>query len=308
MPDLVGSRLTTIELFCRAAESLSFTAAAEIAGTTPSAVSKAVRRLEDQLRVKLFDRTTRAMRLTLEGADYHATCREAIDRIHEAERRLAQRRNRPQGTLRVSMPPSYGVVDLVPRLPRYIAKYRHEVRVIATLTNSIAEFVTEGCDVAVRLGQINDSRIVARRLRDAQVKVVASPRYLNRAGIPREPEDLRTHHCIDFILPDINKAMPWDFRRAHRQVKVPIVPSITVDNPLAAVAAAVADGGLTRLLDFTVAAEVAAGRLVEVLTPFRPPPVPISAVYLSNRHVSANVRSFVDFLVEENLREPRYPM
>lgn len=300
LPDITGNRLTSIALFCRAAEALSFTAAADAAGTTPSAVSKAVRRLEDHLRVKLFERTTRSIRLTADGASYHATCREAIARIHEAERRLAYWRSRPQGVLRISMPPSYGVVDLIARLPRYVAQHGHEVRVVATLTNAVAELVTDGCDVAVRIGTVADPRVVARHLCNAEVKVVASPRYLECAAPLRKPEDLGGHPCIDLLLPDTHKAIPWEFGRARQRLQVPVVPSIAVDHPLAAASAAVAGGGLARLLDFTVAADIAAGRLVEVLAPFRPPPVPVSVVYRGGRHIPATVRSFVDFLVNEH--------
>jgi DNA-binding transcriptional LysR family regulator len=302
MADLSSSRLGTIALFCKAAETLSFTAAAGLAGTTPSAVSKAVRRLEDQLGVKLFDRSTRAIRLTPEGAAYHQTCRDALDRIQQAELQLAKQRSRPHGTLRVSMTPSYGVVELLPRLARYLDRYQREVKVMASLSNSIAAFPTEGFDVAIRIGKVADSRLVARKLREAHVKVVASPSYLNRYGIPQQPEDLRQHQCIDLLLPDTNKPVPWEFARGKRVFEVPVAPSITVDLPLAAVTAALAGGGMARLLDFTVAADIAAGRLVEVLTAFRPPPTPISIVYPASRHVPVNVRTFVDFLFEEQGR------
>ena len=215
---------------------------------------------------------------------------------------LAHRRNRPHGTLRVSMPPSYGVVDLMPRLPRYLDRYQREVKIVASLTNSVAAFVTEGFDVAVRIGKVADSRLVARKLRDAQVKVVASPAYLNRRGIPQDPDDLREHHCIDLLLPDTNKPVPWEFMRGKRISEVAVNASITVDLPLAAVSTAVAGGGVARLLDFSVADEIAAGRLVEVLGAFRPPPTPISIVYPASRHLPVNVRTFVDFLVGD---EPR---
>lgn len=302
MAELAGNRLSTIGLFCKAAEALSFTAAAELAGTTPSAVSKAVRRLEDQLGVRLFDRSTRAIRLTHEGVAYHQTCRDALNRIQEAEGLLAQRRSRPHGTLRVSVTPSYGVLELLPRLPRYLDRYQREVKVVASLTNSVAALITEGFDVAIRIGKVADSRLVARQLRDAHVKVVASPVYLNRYGIPQVPEDLRQHQCIDLILPDTNKPVPWEFMRGKRLLEVPVAASITVDLPLAAVSAAVSGGGFARLLDFSVAAEIAAGRLVEVLTAFRPPPTPISIVYSASRHLPVNVRTFVDFLFEEQAR------
>lgn len=303
MPEITHSSLHRIELFCKVAEALSFTAAAEQAGTSPSAVSKAVRRLEDQLGIKLFERTTRAIRLTQEGASYHGTCRDALDRIAQAELTLAQRRAHPHGTLRLSLPPSYGVVDLMPRLPRYLDRYRGDVRILASLSNSVAEFVTEGFDLAVRIGKVADSRLVARRLRDAQVLVVASPHYLAVHGTPTHPDELQDHPCIDLLLPDTRKPVPWEFSRGRRTWRVQVPAAITVDLPLAAVSAAVAGGGFARLLDFSVANEIEAGTLVEVLADFRPPGTPVSIVYPGNRHLSVNVRTFVDFILQEHSQE-----
>lgn len=296
MTESASARLDTIGLFCRAAETLSFTAAADLAGTTPSAVSKAVRRLEDQLGIRLFERTTRAICLTTDGAAYHAACRDALETIQHAETELAGRRKRPQGTLRVSLPPSYGIVDLVPDLPGYIARHQRKLKVVACFSNSLAQFVSEGIDVAVRIGAVTDSRLVARRLRDAEVRVVASPRYLRRHGAPAQPEDLRSHQCIDLVLPGRARPMPWEFRRGARPFKVNVDALLAVDQPMAALSAAIASGGLARLLDFTVAHAIDSGELVEVLQEFRPPPVPVSIVYPTARHMSANVRSFVDFV------------
>jgi DNA-binding transcriptional LysR family regulator len=245
--------------------------------------------------------------MTPEGESYHATCRDALNRIHEAEQLLAQQRRRPHGTLKISLPPSYGIVDLVPRLPRYIARYQRNVKIVASLSNSVADFVKQGFDVAVRIGQVEDSRLVARQLRAAHVRVVASPQYLSRHGIPAQPDDLLRHQCIDLILPDSQKPVPWEFLRARRLSRVEVNATLTVDQPLAAAAAAVGGGGFARLLDFTVAGEIASGQLVEVLAEFRPPPTPISIVYPSTRHLSVNVRTFVDFLVDENARAVGQP-
>lgn len=299
MSEIATSRLRTIELFCKAAEALSFTAAAELAGATPSAVSKAVSRLESQLGVKLFQRTTRAIRLTDEGAGYYETCRQALSSIQQAEQALTKGRTRPHGTLRLSLPASYGILNIVPRIPRYLERYAHEVKVVVSLSNSITEFVTQGCDMAIRIGAVADSRVVARPLRDAHYCVVASPAYLRRHGVPREPDDMRNHQCIDLVLPDIAKPLPWQFRDGKREWELAVPSALSVDHPLAAMTAALADGGCARLLDFTVADGLQAGRLVEVLASYRSAPVPMSIVYPSNRHLSAKVRTFIDFLVED---------
>jgi DNA-binding transcriptional LysR family regulator len=304
MTEIGTSRLNTIELFCKAAEARSFTAAAELAGTTPSAVSKAVSRLETQLGVKLFQRTTRAIRLTEEGLGYYETCRQALRSIEQAELALSHGRTRPHGTLRLSLPASYGIVNIVPRIPRYLERYAQEVKVVVSLSNSITEFVTQGCDMAVRIGTVADSRVVARPLRDAHYCVVASPAYLRKHGVPRKPDDLRKHQCIHLMLPDTARLLPWQFGDGKRTWELAVPSALSVDHPLAAMSAALGSGGCARLLDFTVAAELQAGRLVEVLAGFRPAPVAVSIVYPSNRHLSANVRTFIDFLVEAQEEGP----
>jgi DNA-binding transcriptional LysR family regulator len=287
-------------LFCKAAEAHSFTAAAEQAGTTPSAISKAVRRLESQLGVKLFERTTRAIRLTEDGNGYYETCRQALRNIEQAELALTHGRTRPKGTLRLSVPSSYGIVKVVPRIPRYVERYGYEVRVVVNLSNAMAEFVTEGCDLAIRLGRIADSRVVARRLHEAQYCVVASPAYLRRHGVPRKPDDLRNHQCIHLVLPDTGRVLPWQFSDGKRTWDTNVPSTLSVDHPLAVVTAAVAGGGLARLLDFTVADELKSGKLVEVLAGFRPASVPVSVVYPSHRLLPAKVRTFIDFLLEDD--------
>ncbi|HSV37081.1 MAG TPA: LysR family transcriptional regulator [Ramlibacter sp.] len=299
MPETAAHKLNTIVLFCKAAEMLNFSAAAEQAGTTPSAISKAVRRLENQLGVKLFERNTRAIRLTEEGRGFYETCRQALDSIEQAELALTQGQRRPRGTLRLSLPSSYGILHVVPRIPEYTQRHGHEVKVVVSLTNSITGFISEGCDVAVRLGRIADSRLVARPLHEAHYCVAASPAYLRRHGTPRKPEDLHKHQAIHLVMSDTGRVLPWQFRDGKRDFDVAVPSSLTVDHPLAALSAANGDGGLVRLLDFTLVEELRTGRLVEVLGGFRPEPVPVSIVYPSRRHLSAKVRSFVEFLLQE---------
>jgi DNA-binding transcriptional LysR family regulator len=298
MTEIGSSRFSTVALFCKAAETLNFSAAAEQAGTTPSAVSKAVLRLENQLGVKLFERTTRSIRLTDEGRSYHDTCRQALHSIEQAGLQLSHGRRKPQGTLRVSLPASFGILDIVPRIPHYVEAHGHEVKVVVSLTNSIAQFASEGCDIAIRIGRVADSSVVARTLREAHYCVVAAPSYVRRYGTPQRPDDLRRHRAIQLMLPDTGRPLQWHFQEEGRATEVTVPASLVVDHPLAALTAAVAGGGLTRLLDFTVAAELRAGRLVEVLREFRPPSVPVSVVYPGRRHLAAKVRTFIDFLVE----------
>jgi DNA-binding transcriptional LysR family regulator len=290
-------RMTEMELFCKAAETLSFTAAAQLSGTTPSAVSKAVSRLENRLGVKLFQRTTRAIRLTEDGRAYFETCRQALSSIEEVEFALTRGRTRPHGILRISLPFSYGINCVMPLIPRYVERYPEVAKVVVSLSNTITDFVTEGFDMAIRIGTVGDSRLVARLLRNSHYCVVASPAYLRKHGTPFKPDDLRKQPCIDLFLPDAGKPIPWQFCDAGETREVTVASTLCVDHPLAAKSAAINGAGLARLLDFTVTADLHAGTLVEVLSEFRPPGISVSAVYPSNRHLSAKVRTFIDFLV-----------
>ncbi len=294
--------LSTVELFCAAAEARSFTAAAAKLGTTPSAVSKAVQRLENRLSTKLFQRNTRAIRLTDDGRTYYAACRDSLENIQNAEKILVRHRSTPRGVLRLSLPDSYGVKRVIPLVPRYVERYLGQVKVVISLSNSLVGFVEQDFDMAIRLGGTSDSRLVARKLHEAHYCIAASPAYLRRNGIPGRPEDLRQHSCIGLLLPDTGRVMPWAFSGENGGSRdVAVHPTMTFDNPFGAVAAALSDGGFVRLLDFTIEDYLLNGRLVEVLKEFRSPPQTVSAVYPSNRHVPAKVRTFLDFLVDSTV-------
>jgi DNA-binding transcriptional LysR family regulator len=298
MKALGTSRLSTVEMFCVAAKAQSFTGAATSLGTTPSAISKAVQRLENRLGLKLFQRTTRAIRLTDDGLAYYKICHQALENIEEIEQALTSHRM-PRGVLRISLPHSYGIKRVIPLIPQYVERYMGQVRVEVSLSNALADFVKQDCDMAIRLGQIADSRLVVRRLHDAQLRVIASPAYVRRHAAPRSPDDLHQHSCLGLRLPDSGRVLPWTFSVEGKATsEVAIRPSMTFDHPLGTLAAVLSDAGIAQLLDFTVDDDLRSGRLVEVLADFRPAPQVISAVYPSNRNLSAKVRTFLDFLIE----------
>jgi DNA-binding transcriptional LysR family regulator len=175
------------------------------------------------------------------------------------------------------------------------------VKVEVSLSNALADFVKQDCDMAIRLGQVADSRLVVRRLHDAQLRLVASPAYLRRRAAPRSPDDLYQHGCLGLRLPDSGRILPWTFSvEGKANNDVAIRPNMTFDHPLGTLAAALSDAGIAQLLDFTVDDDLRSGRLVEVLADFRPAPQVISAVYPGNRNLSAKVRTFLDFLIEAN--------
>lgn len=291
-------KLDTLGLFCEAAKAQSFTAAAATLGTTPSAISKAVRRLEAHLGVRLFERSTRAVRLTDEGAAYHEVCRTALANIRSAETALSNCRASPRGLLRVGVPYSYGIKRVIPLLPEFVERHAGQVRVNVSLSNANVDFVKEEFDMAVRIGHVADSRLVARPLHEAKFRVVASPHYLRRHGVPSRPEDLQRHSCLGLRLPDSGRTMPWAFAVEGGNRDIDVGPRMTFDHPLGVLTAALHDGGLARLLDFTVADDIVRGRLTEVLADHQVPALQVFAVYPLGRQVPARVRAFLDFLIE----------
>lgn len=293
-----GNRLDAVEMFCAAARAQSFTAAAITLGTTPSAISKAVQRLESRLGLKLFARTTRAMRLTDEGQLYYDTCQQALDRINETETALT-REQIPRGVLRISLPYSYGIKCVIPVIGQYMARYGERVNVEVSLSNALVDFVRQDFDMAVRIGAVADSRLVARPLHETRRVVVATPAYLRRHGHPRKPGDLAGHQCIGMLLPDTGRCMPWTFQSDDGQSsELAIHPTLAFDHPLGTMAAVASGAGIAQLLDFTVQEELESGRLVELLGAHRAPAQMVSAVYPGHRYVPAKVRTFIDFLLE----------
>lgn len=290
-------QLGSIEQFCRAAELVSFRAAAEALGLTPAAVSRSIARLEARLGVRLFVRTTRRINLTADGRLYYEQCRQALAQIEEAERALTGRQSAPRGLLRISLPTTYGHYRVLPLLPRFRAKYP-EVQIEVSLSNRNIDFVEDGYDLAVRLDAPPDTRLVARKLEDATLGAFAAPAYLKRRGTPKTLEDLAHHDCIQFIRPSTGRPMAWIFRDDGRDLDFTFDGPLRVaDDVLGAVTCARAGAGLFQTYHFIVAEAVARGQLVEVLHAYTGRSRPFSVLFPQNRHLSARVRAFVDFLV-----------
>ena len=292
-------QLGTIELFCKAAELGSFTAAAEALGLTQGAVSRSIARLEERLGVRLFQRSTRSVRLTDDGELYRSQCQQALDQIAEAERAITGHQAEPAGTLRISAPTTYGNFRLLPWLPRFSERYP-KVALEVDISNRNVDLVEDGFDLAIRLGEPKDSRLIARKLEDATMGLFAAPAYLQRAGTPENLDDLRRHACIQFVLPSTGRPMPMIFRAGGRDIDYPFNSRLRVrEDVLAAVTWARAGGGLFQIYHFIAQEFVARGELVEVLQAFNGRSRPFSVLYPQNRHLSARVRTFVDFLFKQ---------
>lgn len=292
-------QLGSIELFCKAAELGSFTAAAELLGVTPASVSRSISRLETRLGVRLFTRTTRSVRLTSDGELYRAECQQALEQIAEAERAITGQQSEPKGLVRVSVGTLYGHHRLVPLLPGFMAAYPG-VEVELNVSNRNIDFVEDGYDLAIRLGEPRDSRLVARKLEEATVGVFGAPDYLRRKGTPRTLEELAVHDLIQFVLPSTGRPMPWIFRNAAGEdIDFSFKSRQRVhEDVLAGVGWAIAGGGLFQIYHFVAREAMKAGQLVEVLQDNGGRSRSFHVLYPQNRHLSARVRAFVDYLAK----------
>lgn len=292
-------QLGSIELFCKAAEQQSFTLAANLLGITPAAVSRSVARLEARLQVKLFVRTTRQIRLTDAGKAYYEQCTQALQQIRDAELSLLGKQREPSGSLRVSLPTTYGHHRLLPLMPKFFERYP-KIKIELNVANRNVDFVEEGYDVAIRLGMPDDSRLVARKLEDVVRGTYASPDYLKRYGVPQTPEDLHQHRCLQFLLPSTGRPFSWyfDCDGETKEFEFQAAVSIT-DDVLGNMTLAKNGGGICQSFHYIVADDLKQGRLVEILKDYTGQTRPYSMVYLPNRMMSATVRAFVDFVMEE---------
>ncbi|MBA4710255.1 LysR family transcriptional regulator [Aquitalea aquatica] len=304
MPAFDATQISTIALFCKAAELSSFSAAAEVLGLTPASVSRAIKRLEERLGVRLFSRTTRNVRLTSEGELYWQECRQALEQIAEAERTISGHQKVPSGLLRISVGTLYANFRLLPLLHEFTATYP-QIELELSLSNRVADIVEEGYDLAIRVGTPQDSRLIVHKLEDATVGIFATPAYLARHGVPQQLDDLAQHDCLQFILPTTGRPMPWILQMPDGQ---PLDHQFhsrfrLLDDALGCISWGQADGGLFQTYHFITAPALARGELLEVMHAYGGRSRQFSITYPQNRHLSARVRSFVDFLLQR-LRHP----
>ena len=285
-----------IVAFVRVVEAHSFVAAAQSLGMSPSAISKAVSRLEERLGARLLNRTTRSLSQTDLGTSFYERCREALSQLDHAENEVSEARGVPRGRLRVEAPVSLGRRLIVPALPRFIAQYP-ELNVQMSMNDRVADLVQEGIDAGLRVGALSDSSLIARRVGMLRGVTCASPEFIERVGMPRTPEDLQPDHCIAMFKLGNNQIREWFFRKDKVEHTIIPTASLSFSDPESAVAAAVSGAGFVRSLDFTVEAQVASGLLVPVLEDWNDGAWwPVSVVYPQHRQPTAKIRAFVDFV------------
>ena len=289
--------LMDMAAFARVVEASSFSGAARELGVSKSAVSKQVSRLEDRLGVRLLNRTTRRLSLTEAGARFYEGCQRMLAEAEGAREAVTPLAAAPRGVLRVNAPMTFGVRHLSPALPALMARCP-ELSVDLVLNDRVVDLVEEGFDVGLRIGQLRESSLIARRLADAPMLVCAAPGYLERAGVPARPEDLGGHPCL--IYSYIEAGTVWRCRSADGgAARVRVKGRLVANNGEALLAAARAGLGICRLPSFIVGDAVRAGDLVRLLPAWQVHPAAgIHAIYPAHRHLSPKVRVFVDFLAE----------
>jgi DNA-binding transcriptional LysR family regulator len=258
-------------------------------------VTRLIAALEDRLGARLLQRTTRKVALTDVGSRYLERARRILAEVEEAEASAEGERTRPSGRLVVSAPVGFGRLHVSPVMSAYLMRYG-EVSGELRLSDRIINLVEDGVDLAVRIGHLPDSTLVARHVGEMRRIVVASPAYLTGRGEPKRPQAIASHETIQF---GATAASPeWHFVEDGSEVRIPCTPRFSTNSADAAIQHAERGGGLTRVLAYQAADAIKAGRLKIVLQKFEQPPLPIHLVYPTSRLLSAKVRTFIDLVIE----------
>lgn len=288
-----SDRARALALFSAVVEEGSFSAAGRVLDMSPSAVSRAVDRIEARLGVRLLLRSTRALSLTAEGQAYLQAARRILTDLDDVEQQIADQ-GAPRGRLRINAALSHGRLCVVPLLGEFAARFPHILIDIA-LNDALVDVAGGQADVAIRFGPLPDSSLTARKLGETRRVIVASPEYLARHGRPEVPEDLHQFNCLNFNFRRVEPV--WPFRRDGRDFALSVAGNIEANNGETLGQLAAAGVGIARIGRFSVASEIADGRLVPLLEEFNPGDVEqIHAVFVGGVSTPARVRVFVDFL------------
>lgn len=291
-----------MQVFVRIVDSGSLTAAADALGTSVPSVVRTLAALEAAVGVRLLHRTTRRSSLSDEGREYYERCRRILADVEAADAALSARRVEPKGRLRLTAPVMYGRMRVAPIVTAFVAEYPG-VEVELLLLDRVVDLVEEGIDAAVRISHLPESSLVARPVGETRRVLCAAPGYLKRAGTPRIPSDVAGHRCILFT--GLASGHEWSFG-GEPPTRVPIRAALRTNHVDVAIDAVLQGLGCGQFLCYQVEALVATNALVRILRTFEPPPVPVQIVYPHARHLSPNVRAFVDLAVGR-LRAHRSP-
>ena len=292
---IVLERLTGLIAFARAGSLGSYTAAARALGISPSAVSKSVQRLEQQLGISLFTRTTRSLTLTPEGRDLHERALKLLQDAEAIGQVAMAARGEPSGRLRIAASLPIGLHLIALMLPAFRSLYP-KVTIDLRLDDQLVDIVEQGIDIAVRIGELADSGLLSRQLTRLRLCAYASPAYLAARGTPFHPDDLASHETVNLRYRSSGQLFRWPFRVGGREVEIIPSSGVVVDASEAVVATLVAGGGIGMTADFVAAPYVARGELVPLLTEFAVERHGVTALWPESRRANPAVRAFLDHL------------
>ncbi|PAY09943.1 MULTISPECIES: LysR family transcriptional regulator [Bradyrhizobium] len=288
-------RIDAMQAFVAVADLEGFAPAARKLGLSPSAITRLIAALEERLGARLLQRTTRQVTLTDAGSRYLERARRILADVEEAEDAVESERTRPEGRLVISAPFGFGRLHVSPVVSAYLKRYP-DVGVDLRLSDRRINLVEDGVDLAVRLGHLPDSTLVARHVGQMRRIVVASHGYLKLRGEPKRPADLTSHDTIQFGA--MTATPDWRFVEDGQEIRITPTPRFTSNSSDSAIQFAEQDGGLTRVMAYQAAESLKAKRVRIVLAAFEQPPVPIHVVYPTSRLLSAKVRTFIDLVTE----------
>lgn len=286
-------RFESLTAFTAVADEGGFSAASRRLGIPLATISRRVAELEDHLGARLLSRNTRRVALTEVGQQFLVTCRRVMEELEEGERLASGEHAAPRGELVVSAPVGLGTVYLAPLINAFLAAYP-EVDIDLRLTDHVVQLLEDGIDVAIRIAHLPDSTLIAAKLGVIRQVVCASPAFLGQHGTPNTLADVSRFACVSFMA--LGPSREWTFRTGSGVTRIPIRSRLSVSTAEAAVGAAIAGVGLTRLLCYQAAPPIEAGLLNILLRPFEPEPIPVSLVYPSARLVPHKLKAFIDFI------------
>jgi LysR family transcriptional regulator, regulator for bpeEF and oprC len=301
------NKLQAMEVFTQVVDAGGFTRAAENMQIPKATVSTLVQALELAIGVKLLHRTTRQVSVTSDGAAYYEHCLRILTDVREAEESLSRNRASPSGRLRVDASTSMANNIIIPNLPDFFRRYP-DISLDLGCSDRQVDLIEEGIDCAIRGGELADSSLIARRIGVMQFTACATPAYLDAHGRPSHPDELARHRCVNFFSSKTGKPMDWVFTRGDERVSIAVPGSLAVNDSTAYISAALAGLGIIQMASYLIDTLVASGRIERVLADWTHVPLPVHVVYPHNRHLSAKVRVFVEWVADLFLQHPTLQM
>lgn len=291
-------RFDAMQAFARVVETGSFTKAASTLHMSKTSVTQLVQQLEARLRVRLLNRTTRKVNVTADGAAYYERVVRLLADIDDAETSLSSAAMAPRGRLRVDVPSPFARMLLIPALPAFYARYP-EIQLTLGVSDRIVDIIGENVDCVVRGGEITDQSLIARHVGDLQLGIYATPGYLQRSGTPGHPRELEVagHSTVGFLWSRTGRALPYAMQRGDERIEAQGRPLLIVDDGNAYLAAGLAGLGMLWLPHYMAAPHLASGELVRLFEDWQMAPMPMYLAFAPNRHVSAKLRVFIDWVV-----------